>query len=90
MRSPAPKKRIDLEALEKAPLVEFLILFQPVELNQTAHAEDSESQRRESSMLREHSDGSMSMILDYRELQAYDGRVSSFEKLVRLRLNFFL
>jgi hypothetical protein len=41
-------------------------------------------------VLLEHEDGSLSMFLDYVELKACDGRVSSFEKLVRSRLDFFV
>jgi hypothetical protein len=40
--------------------------------------------------LLEYRDGSISMFLDYEELKAAGGRVSSFEKLVESRLSIYL
>ena len=61
-----------------------------VHMNERSLAELAASQGREPCVLLEYEDGSMSMFLDYQELKAAGGKVSSFEKLVESRLNIYL
>ena len=84
------KKKSEFKKFEKTLRDEFGIEFRLAHMNERTPAELAASQGREPCVLLEHSDGSMSMFLDYVELKACDGRVSSFEKLVRSRLDFFL
>jgi hypothetical protein len=59
-------------------------------MNERTEAKFAASEGREPCVLLEHGDGSMSMFLDYVELKAAARSVSSFEKLVRSRLDFFI
>jgi hypothetical protein len=61
-----------------------------VHMNERNEAELAASNGREPCVLLEYEDGSISMFLDYEELKAAGGRVSSFEKLVESRLNIYL
>jgi hypothetical protein len=61
-----------------------------VHMNERTEAELAASNGREPCVLLEYEDGSISMFLDYEELKAAGGRVSSFEKLVESRLNIYL
>ena len=61
-----------------------------VHMNERTEAELAASQGREPCVILEYEDGSMSMFLDYEELKAAGGKVSSFEKLVESRLNIYL
>ena len=61
-----------------------------VHMNERTEAELAASKGREPCVLLEYEDGSISMFLDYEELKAAGGRVSSFEKLVESRLNIYL
>jgi len=84
------KKKGEFKKFEQGLLAEFGIEFRLAHMNERTPAELAASEGREPCVLLEHSDGSMSMFLDYVELKACDGRVTSFEKLVRSRLDFFL
>ncbi len=84
------KKKSEFKKLEKQLLAEFGIEFRLVHMNERTDKELAASAGREPCVLLEHEDGSLSMFLDYVELKACDGRVSSFEKLVRSRLDFFV
>ncbi len=59
-------------------------------MNERTETELAASQGREPCVLLEYQDGTISMFLDYEELKAAGGRVSSFEKLVESRLNIYL
>jgi hypothetical protein len=61
-----------------------------VHMNERTEAELAASKGREPCDLLQYEDGSISMFLDYEELQAAGGRVNSFEKLVESRLNIYL
>lgn len=61
-----------------------------VHMNERTEAELAASSGREPCVLLEYEDGSLSMFLDYEELKAAGGKVSSFEKLVESRLNIYL
>jgi len=61
-----------------------------VHMNERNEAELAASNGREPCVLLEYEDASISMFLDYEELKAAGGRVSSFEKLVESRLNIYL
>jgi hypothetical protein len=61
-----------------------------VHMNERTEAELAASKGREPCVLLQYEDGSISMFLDYEELKAAGGRVSSFEKLVESRLNIYL
>ena len=61
-----------------------------VHMNERTESELAASNGREPCVLLEYEDGSISMFLDYEELKAAGGRVSSFEKLVESRLNIYL
>ncbi len=84
------KKKSEFKSFEKQLLTEFGIEFRLVHMNERTEKELAASAGREPCVLLEHEDGSLSMFLDYLELKACDGRVSSFEKLVRSRLDFFV
>ena len=74
------KKKSEFKKLEKQLLAEFGIEFRLVHMNERTTKELAASTGREPCVLLEHEDGSLSMFLDYVELKACDGRVSSFEK----------
>ena len=61
-----------------------------VHMNERSEAELAASKGREPCVLLEYQDGSISMFLDYEELKAAGGKVSSFEKLVESRLSIYL
>ena len=61
-----------------------------VHMNERTEAELAASKGREPCVLLQYEDGSISMFLDYEELKAAGGKVSSFEKLVESRLNIYL
>ncbi len=84
------KKKSEFKKFEKQLFAEFGIEFRLVHMNERTDRELASSEGREPCVLLEHEDGSLSMFLDYIELKACDGRVSSFEKLVRSRLDFFV
>ena len=84
------RKKSAFKAFEKQLLEEFGISFRLVHMNERTEAELAASEGREPCVLLQHADGSMSMFLDFVELKAAAGSVSSFEKLVRSRLDFFI
>jgi len=61
-----------------------------VHMNERTEAELAASKGREPCVLLQYEDGSISMFLDFEELKAAGGKVSSFEKLVESRLNIYL
>ena len=83
------KKKGAFKTLEKKLRDEFGIGFRLVHMNERTEAELAASQGREPCVLLQHQDGSISMFLDFVDLKAADGRVESFEKLVRTRLDLF-
>lgn len=83
------KKKGAFKALEKKLNDEFGIGFRLVHMNERTEAELAASQGREPCVLLQHQDGSISMFLDFVDLKAADGRVESFERLVRTRLDLF-
>lgn len=87
--SPLWKKR-EFKNFEARMQSEFGLAVRLLHMNERNEKELSASQGREPCVLLEYSDGSFSMFLDFVELKAVRGRVSSFEKLVRSRLDFFL
>ena len=68
---------------------EFSLEVRLCHLNERSEAEIAASKGREPCVLLEYSDGSFSMFLDSVELKAVGGRVESFEKLVRNRLDIY-
>ena len=61
-----------------------------VHMNERSESELAASNGREPCVLLQYEDGSISMFLDYEELKAAGGKVTSFEKLVESRLNIYL
>ena len=84
------KKKNDFKSLEKSVAQEFGLGFSLVHKNERSEAQLLASNGREPCVLLEYSDGSYSMLLDWVELKSVSGKVSSFEKLLRSRLDFFL
>ena len=87
--SPLWKKR-EFKSFEQRMQREFGLTVRLVHMNERTEAELSASNGREPCVLLEYSDGTYSMFLDYVELKAVGGRVSSFEKLVRNRLDIYI
>jgi hypothetical protein len=83
------KKKGAFKTLEKKLNDEFGIGFRLVHMNERTKAELTASQGREPCVLLQHQDGSISMFLDFVDLKAADGKVESFERLVRTRLDLF-
>jgi hypothetical protein len=83
------KKKSQFKVLEATLAKEFDLAFRLVHLNERTPAELKASEGREPCVLIEYDDGSLSMFLDWVELKACQGRVSSFEKLVRSRLDLY-
>jgi len=86
--SPLWKKRAFKE-FEQRMQDEFGLEVRLLHLNERNEAELSASEGREPCVLLAYSDGSFSMFLDSVELKAVGGRVESFEKLVRNRLDIY-
>jgi len=87
--SPIRKKNA-FKALEEKLRAEHDLEVRLVHMNQRSEAELRASEGREPCVLLEYSDGSMSMLLDYVELKACGGKVSSFESLLASRLAMYL
>ena len=87
--SPIMKKRAFKE-FEARLVATRGIEMRLVHMNERTEAELAASNGREPCVLLEYEDDSISMFLDYEELKAAGGRVSSFEKLVESRLNIYL
>lgn len=86
--SPIMKKR-EFKELERRIEAEFGIGFRLLHMNERTAEEERASAGREPCVLLQHEDGTLSMFLDFMELQAVDGSVKSFEKLLRTRLDLF-
>ncbi len=87
--SPIMKKR-EFKELERRIEAEFGIGFRLLHMNERTAEEERASAGREPCVLLQHEDGTLSMFLDFMELQAVDGSVKSFEKLLRTRLDLFI
>jgi hypothetical protein len=87
--SPLMKKR-EFKELERRIGAEFGIGFRLLHMNERTVEEERASEGREPCVLLQHEDGTLSMFLDFMELQAVDGSVKSFEKLLRTRLDLFI
>ncbi len=87
--SPIMKKR-EFKELERRIEAEFGIGFRLLHMNERSAEEERASAGREPCVLLQHEDGTLSMFLDFMELQAVDGSVKSFEKLLRTRLDLFI
>lgn len=84
------KKKAAFKEFEKQLFEEKGIGFRLVHMNERTEAETAASKGREPCVLLENEDGSISMFLDFVELKAAAGKVGSFEKLVRSRLDIYL
>ena len=84
------KKKNAFKAFEKRLADKHGIKIKLVHLNERTEAELAASQGREPCVLLQYEDGSISMFLDFVELKAAGGSVSSFEKLVESRLAIYL
>jgi hypothetical protein len=87
--SPLWKKR-EFRNFEQRMQQEFGLGVRLLHMNERGPKESAASEGREPCVLLEYSDGSFSMLLDYVELKAVKGKVASFEKLIRSRLDFFI
>jgi hypothetical protein len=87
--SPIMKKR-EFKEFESRLSSKHGIEMRLVHMNERSPAELTASSGREPCVLIEHEDGAISMFLDFEELKAAGGKVSSFEKLVQTRLDLFL
>ncbi len=87
--SPIMKKR-EFKEFERRIEAEFGIGFRLRHMNERTTEEKRASAGREPCVLLQHEDGTLSMFLDFMELQAADGSVKSFEKLLRTRLDLFI
>lgn len=83
-------KRREFKSFEQRMQREFGLSVRLLHMNERSEQESAASAGREPCVLLEYSDGTFSMLLDYVELKAVKGKVSSFEKLIRSRLDFFL
>ncbi len=84
------RKKAAFKEFEKQLLEEKGIGFRLVHMNERTEAELAASKGREPCVLLENEDGTISMFLDFVELKAAGGKVGSFEKLVRSRLDIYI
>ncbi len=84
------KKKSSFKALEKELLKNHNIAIKMLHMNERNERELKASAGREPCMLLEYPDGSISMFLDYVELKAISGSVSSLRKLILSRLDLYL
>jgi hypothetical protein len=84
------KKKSSFKALEKELLKNHSIAIKMLHMNERNEKELRASDGREPCMLLEYPDGSISMFLDYVELKAISGSVSSLKKLILSRLDLYL
>jgi hypothetical protein len=87
--SPIRKKNA-FKALEQKLREEHDLEVRLVHMNERSGAELRASEGREPCVLLEYSDGSMSMLLDFVELKACGGKVSSFESVLSSRLAMYI
>jgi len=83
------KKKSEFKQFEKTLLQQHGIQMKLVHMNERTDAELAASKGREPCVLLQYPDGSISMFLDYVELKAASGSVSSFAKLVESRLSIY-
>jgi hypothetical protein len=83
------KKKAKFKEFEKTLLEEHGIRVKLVHMNERTDAELAASRGREPCVLLQYPDGSISMFLDYVELKAASGSVSSFARLVESRLSIY-
>lgn len=84
------KKKSSFKALEKELLKNHNIAIKMLHMNERNERELKASAGREPCMLLQYPDGSISMFLDYEELRAISGSVSSLRKLILSRLDLYL
>jgi hypothetical protein len=84
------RKKSSFKALERDLLKEHNIAIKMLHMNERNERELKASAGREPCMLLEYPDGSISMFLDYVELKAISGSVSSLRKLILSRLDLYL
>ena len=84
------RKKADFKNLEKSIKTEFDLDFKLVHMNERTERELAASKGREPCVLLEYSDGALSMLVDWVELKSSKGKVLSFERLLRSRLDFYL
>ncbi len=84
------KKKSSFKALEKELLKNHNIGIKMLHMNERNDRELKASEGREPCVLLEYPDGSISMFLDYVDLKALSGSVSSLRKLILSRLDLYL
>jgi hypothetical protein len=84
------KKKSSFKALEKELLKEHGVAIKMIHMNERNDRELKASEGREPCMLLEYPDQSISMFLDYVDLKALSGNVSSLRKLILSRLDLYL
>ena len=84
------KKKSSFKALEKELLKNYNIGIKMLHMNERNDRELKASEGREPCVLLEYPDGSISMFLDYVDLKALSGSVSSLRKLILSRLDLYL
>jgi hypothetical protein len=84
------RKKSAFKSLEQKLRAEHDLEVRLVHMNERSEAELRASEGREPCVLLEYSDGSMSMLLDFVELKACGGKVSSFDSLLSSRLAMYL
>ncbi|MDG2496804.1 MAG: hypothetical protein P8M68_01310 [Aquiluna sp.] len=84
------KKKAAFKEFEKQLFEQRGIGFRLVHMNERSDSVLAASKGREPCVLLENEDGSISMFLDFVELKAAAGKVGSFEKLVKSRLDIYL
>lgn len=84
------KKKSAFKALEKELLQEHGLAIKMIHMNERNERELKASEGREPCVLLEYPDQSISMFLDYVDLKALSGSVSSLRKLILSRLDLYL
>ena len=84
------KKKSAYKALERELLRDHNIAIKMLHMNERNGRELKASDGREPCVLLEYPDGSISMFLDYVDLKALSGSVSSLRKLILSRLDLYL
>lgn len=84
------KKKSAFKALEKELLKEHGVAIKMIHMNERNDRELKASEGREPCMLLEYPDQAISMFLDYVDLKALSGNVSSLRKLILSRLDLYL
>ena len=84
------RKKTEFKKLEQTIKSEFDLDFKLVHMNQRTEKELLASKGREPCVLLEYSDGALSMLIDWVELKSSKGKVLSFERLLRSRLDLYL